>query len=67
MEWGWTRRCQYNIRGHHPPPQLPTFKCSIGKSATSKNVWKLEVVYMVTTDLMVLLKSSFSDKTTSEA
>ena len=36
-------------------------------SSTSKNVLKLEVVYMVTTDLTVLLKSSFSDKTTSAA
>ena len=32
-----------------------------------KNVLKLAVVYMVTTDLTVLLKSSFSVKTTSAA
>ena len=36
-------------------------------SSTSKNVLKLEVVYMMTTDLTVLIKSSFSDKTTSAA
>ena len=47
---------------HHNSQQY-----SRAKSATSKNVGKLEVVYIVTTDLMGLLKSSFSDKTTSSA